>query len=212
MMLEILIVFLITLVYSKDANLTVFHVKDWNKNETIKGKQGLICYELHKDIKANDKFYLHMYCDEDNKAINKLSYYNLDDVSCNNWQNHTIDIDNLSKAFRNQFGEPTSTTKTPKFRYEYEIKKSTDQQKFLLFIFQNFTGDKFTIGFDPVSGIGVLATVLISVGSLILLVIIILIIICCVCKKKCKKPKTTDSNFQSSYAEDPLVPEENIIQ
>ena len=82
----------------------------------------------------------------------------------------------------------------------------------MLFIFQNFTGDKFTIGFDPVSGIGVLATVLISVGSLILLVIIILIIICCVCKKKCKKPKTTDSNFQSSYAEDPLVPEENIIQ
>ena len=71
MMLEILIVFLITLVYSKDANLTVFHVKDWNKNEAIKGKQGLICYELHKDIKANDKFYLHMYCDEDNKAINK---------------------------------------------------------------------------------------------------------------------------------------------
>ena len=127
-------------------------------------------------------------------------------------EKYPIDTNKTSNYFNKNFGNPNSESKSSKFSYEYKITRSSDNEKFLLFIFNDFTGSKFSIGFDPVSGIGVLATVLISIGALIFLVIIALIIICCVCKGKCKKQKTTDSNFQSSYVEDPLVPEENIIQ
>ena len=212
MMFEILLSLLITLIYSNKTNLTVFQVKDWTKNENINEKNGLICYELHKDIKVGDNFYLHMSCNEENKSIKKLSYYNFSEVPCNKLEKYPIDIDKTSNYFNKNFGNPNSESKSSKFSYEYKITRSSDNEKFLLFIFNDFTGSKFSIGFDPVSGIGVLATVLISIGALIFLVIIALIIICCVCKGKCKKQKTTDSNFQSSYVEDPLVPEENIIQ
>ena len=38
-MFEILLLFLITLIYSKKVTLTVFHVKDWDKNENLNKKR-----------------------------------------------------------------------------------------------------------------------------------------------------------------------------
>ena len=93
-----------------------------------------------------------MSCDEDNKSIDKLSYFNLSDMPCNNLENITID-NNTSKEFIYKFDEPTSKSEKPKFSYEYNITKKSDNDQFLLFIYNDFTGTKFSIGFDPSSGI-----------------------------------------------------------
>ena len=209
MMIKIFILFLLTLIYSENVNLTVVQIKDLEQKDIVEQERGLICYELHKDIKVNDVVYFHISCFEDDETIDKLSFYNLNNVSCNNWTEYSIDFDNLTKEFTNNLGEPYASATNPKFSYEYKITKKSDEEKFILLLFKGFTGDKFSIRFDLDSGIGVLITILIIFCVLIFIVIIALVIICLY--RKNKKLNATGTE-QNSNGEEPLAPEENITQ
>ena len=56
MLKKMLFLLLISLIYSKIVNLTVFQLKD-DESIYIRKSSGLICYQLHEKFKAKTDFF-----------------------------------------------------------------------------------------------------------------------------------------------------------
>ena len=205
-MKKILFFLLLSLIYS--ATLQVFQVKNWDKIK-VKGQNGLVCYELNNAISEDNTFYLHISCEDVDKTINKTIYYNFSNVSCTSLKHQEIDINNPKNQFDNILDKTYSSTDKPKFRYEYEIKKTSAKQKYMLFLYKDFNGNEFEVGFDPFSGIGVLIIVLIVIGAIIFLIILVVAIVC-LCYRS-RKHRATAPQYQISFTQEPQEPKEPIM-
>ena len=128
------------------------------------------------------------------------------------WNKKKIDINNPKNEFKDILYKTYSSTDKPKFRYEYEIKKTLAKQKYMLFLYKDFNGNEFEVGFDPFSGIGVLITVLIVIGVIIFLIILVVAIVC-LCYRS-RKHRATAPQYQTSFTQEqePIMAEENAIQ
>ena len=213
MMKKILVMLLFSLNYSQIVNLNVFKLKDY-ENITINKPSGLVCYELHKDFTTDDEFYLHITCDEAGKKMSKTIFYNLTDVSCKNLNNLQINIEDLKSEFTYSIKEPKAFNEGEKgFFYEYNITKKEDKQKFMLMLFTDFTGEKFSISYAPISAGGILTALLVIV--LFIIIISILVCICiCVCIRnrihKSTAPQYPTQSSKNGYTQMmPMVSEEN---
>ena len=207
MLKKTLFLLLFSLIHSQIVNLTVFKLKDY-ENITVDKPSGLICYELHNDFKTENNFYLYVNCNEPDKKMSKTIFYNLTDVSCNDLNNLPIDFNNLKSQFT-YIKEP----KVPEegengFFYEYNIKKKEDK-KFMLTLFYDFTGTKFSISYAPVSINKIVKVV--KVLFFLFIFIIILIIVCiCICIGN-RRLKSTAPQFQTSNLNMVNLPEEGVI-
>ena len=198
---------LFSIIHSQIVNLTVFKLKDF-ENITIDKPSGLICYELHNNFKKENNFYLYVNCNEPDKKMSKTIFYNLTDVSCNDLNNLPIDFNNLKSQFT-YIKEP----KVPKeegngFFYEYNIKKKEDK-KFMLTLFYDFTGTKFSISYAPVS-INKIVNVVKVLFFLFIFIIILIIIFIYMCIDY-RRLKSTAPQFQTSNLNMVNLPEEGVI-
>ena len=195
MLEKTLFLLLFSLIYSQIVNLDVFKLKDY-ENITINKQSGLICYELHKDFKTDNEFYLQISCDEADKNMSKTIFYNLTDVSCEHFNNLKIDFKNLKSEFT-YIQEPRESTEGSKgFFYEYGITKKEDKQKFMLMLFYGFTGEKFSLTYAPISAVRVL-TFLIVILLLILFSIIVLCICLCI---RCRRNKSAFPQYPTQIS------------
>ena len=198
---------LFSIIHSQIVNLTVFKLKDF-ENITIDKPSGLICYELHNNFKKENNFYLYVNCNEPDKKMSKTIFYNLTDVSCNDLNNLPIDFNNLKSQFTYIKEPKVSEEGGNGFFYEYNIKKKEDK-KFMLTLFYDFTGTKFSILYAPVSINKIVKVV--KVLFFLFIFIIILIIVCiCICIGN-RRLKSTAPQFQTSKLNMVNLPEEGVI-
>ena len=204
---------LFSIIHSQIVNLTVFKLKDY-ENITIDKPSGLICYELHNNLKTEDNFYLYVNCNEPDKKMSKTIFYNLTDVSCKNLNNLQINIEDLKSEFTYSIKEPKAFNEGEKgFFYEYNITKKEDKQKFMLMLFTDFTGEKFSISYAPISAGGILTALLVIVLFIIIISILVCLCICVCIRKRIHKSTAHQYPTQSSkngYTQMmPMVSEEN---
>ena len=208
MLKKTLFLLLFSLIHSQIVNLTVFKLKDY-ENITVDKPSGLICYELHNNFKKENNFYLYVNCNEPDKKMSKTIFYNLTDVSCNDLNNLTIDFNNLKSQFTYSIKEPKVPIEGGNgFFYEYNIKKKEDK-KFMLTLFYDFTGTKFSISYAPVS-INKIVNVVKVLFFLFIFIIILIIVCICICIRN-RRLKSTAPQFQTSNLNMVNLPEEGVI-
>ena len=179
---------------SQIINLTVFQLKDY-ESITIQKSSGLVCYELHKDIELNEDFYVQIFSDEKDKSINRTIYYNLTDISCINLNNLPIDFDNLASEFIYSIKKPTDYEEKYALFHEYKITKNKEKQKFMLMLFKDFTGEKFTLKYSAHSGLQVISVIIVIVILILIIIIIICVCACrCICRRRNKEVYLQDES------------------
>ena len=202
---------LFSLIHSQIVNLTVFKLKDF-ENITVDKPSGLICYELHNNFKKENNFYLYVNCNEPDKKMSKTIFYNLTDVSCNDLNNLPIDFNNLKSQFTYSIKEQKVHREGENgFFYEYNITKKEDK-KFMLTLFYDFTGTKFSISYAPVSINKIDYVVNVLLFFLYISIIILIIVCICICIRN-RRLKSTDPQLQSRNSKQMItLPEEGVIE
>ena len=205
---KILLVLLISLIHSDSLEV---HILKKNSNIDISNqKDAVICVELYEDLKTDDNFYLIFSSKEKGKKMNKTIYYEPLDDSCENQKTKDVNYTNLTKDFRCSEDKPNLETEEDGFSYEYKLQKKRDSQKYMLLLYRDFTGNTINIQYNPFAATTILIIVVVIIVSVIF--VIILIIVCiCLCIRK-KRQKQTLPQYQVSYVQEPIMPEENTIK
>ena len=192
---------LIPFTLSNIQNLTVTQLETLKSVDIQHQRNGLVCMQLSENLIKDADFYMNLESDTGN--ITKILYYLLTDKSCKDDKVKEINFAELSKYFPDKKDKPDVANEEKGFKYSYEIVKKEDNQKYILLLFQDYTGDKLTVVNSPV-GIGeVLVVILIIIGVIIFIVIfVIAIIIICLRKKN----RESQNQYQSSFV-DPIMPE-----
>ena len=126
MLEKIVLILLITSIYSEIRNVSV-HYLETNKKVKIENKsESLLCVHIDESLKKDDIFYIQFSSDEKNKKMDKTVYFNFTKESCQNMTEKDIDFDKLSTSFEAN-NKPNKETKEDDkditFFKEYEIKK-----------------------------------------------------------------------------------------
>ena len=205
---KILLVLLISLIHSDSLEV---HILKKNSNIDISNqKDAVICVELYEDLKKDDNFYLIFSSKEKGKKMDKTIYYESLDDSCENQKTKDVNYTNLTKDFRYSEDKPNLETEEDGFSYEYKLQKKTGSQKYMLLLYRDFTGNTINIQYNPFAATTILIIVVVIIVSVIF--VIILIIVCiCLCVRK-KRQKQTLPQYQVSYVQEPIMPEENTIK
>ena len=146
MMKKTLLLLLISLIYSKIVNLTVFQLKD-DEKITLSKSSGLICYTFPEKFKAKTNYFLHIEYQSSQDMIYSKVFYNLTDVSCNHLQNLSIDFDNITSEFQYSINKYKYTCNYDN-EYGYSIVRREEKQKFMLILFNDFKGNKNSISIN----------------------------------------------------------------
>ena len=200
---KILLVLLISLIHSD--SLDVSYLKKNSNIEIDNKKNGVICVQLYEDLKRDDNFYLIFSSKEKGKKMDKTIYYQPLDDSCENQKTKDVNYTNLTKDFGFSEEKPNLETEEDGFSYEYKLQKKTDSQKYMLLLYRNFTGNKLKVQYNPYSATTILIIVVVII-VVVIFVIIMIIVIICLCVRK-RKQKQTLPQYQSSYVQEPIMPE-----
>ena len=206
---KIVLALLISLAYSEIANLTLKYIDSYQPLDLDGLQNGLVCIRINDDFKKDDNFYVFFSSQEKGKKMNKTIYYNLTKESCQNLGKKEIDFNDLSNIFKYKDDKPNLETEENGFSYEYKITKKEDDQKFMLLLFKDFNGNQLKVQYSPFSATGILIIVIIIIGVIIFFIIIIIVIICICCRKRKQKQLP---QYQTSYVQEPIMPEENNTQ
>ena len=181
---------------------------DTDKPIDVSGyKNFTVCMHIKEDLKKDDTFYLIIACDEKGAKIEKKLYYSFSAGSCKDLK-YDVDLANPEKKF-GKCEEKTDydSSDSDKIYNEYKLKKLDDNDKYMIFLVKDFTGNKLTISYASMSPITLVIILVCSiVGGVILIVVVIIIICCCVCRKR--KVAAVQQQYQSSFVNEPIVPQE----
>ncbi len=154
---------------------------------TVSKSNSFICIETNTNL-TNDNFYILIESNEENSIIDKNISYNYSESSCkyNTSQNVSFDKE---YNFSNQQENPNLKNNDDGFHYEYKLKKTGNDQKYILMLVTHFNGtNNFTVKYNTHSVDAVLIYVVVVVASLLGLIIIAIIIVCkCYVSKKAKQ-------------------------
>ena len=185
MLEKLSILLLISLIHSEKLNLNVTLINNYEPIQINDQEHGLICVELNEELKKGKNIYIIISNTEKDQTINKNIYYNITGTSCkNNNNNIDIDFDNLDKEFLNSINEPDFGDNKEGFHYQYKLEKTDENQKYLLFLFTNFTGTELTIQYSPIDVADVLKIFLIIISSIIFVVAVLIVLCFYLCKKR----------------------------
>ena len=181
---------------------------DTDKPIDVSGyKNFTVCMHIKDNLKKDDTFYLIIACDEKGAKIEKKLYYSFSAGSCKDLK-YDVDLANPEKKF-GKCEEKTDydSSKAETIYNEYKLKKLDDNDKYMIFLVKDFTGNKLTISYASMSPITLVIILACSiVGGVILIVVVIIIICCCVCRKR--KVAQVQQQYQSSFVNEPIVPQE----
>ena len=208
MVKKILLLLLIASIHSQ-THIKVTQIDDYEKHKISNQRNSLVCVELNKDLKKDQKFYIIVFTEEKGKTIDKEIYYNITETSCKNDKSRDIDLTNLKKEFEKTDNNPVEGDDKEGFSYQYTLEKKEDNQKYAFILIKDYSGTEFYVGYSPI-GIKQILVIILSVVGVIIVAIVVTIIVCCCCC--CKKRQQIQGQFQSSYVAEPIMPQENIIQ
>ena len=182
-----------------DFPLPLYEVKPYDKIELNKGS-ACICFELPNDSKKGNSFYFQVICDETGAKIDKIIYYNFTET-CN-----INECDYNSYLYSKKNDKLSLDNEGSGFYYEYKFEVEDDKNKYIKVQYKDFTGNKFTMQYIPLSMTSVFVTIFIL---FILFIVIIVCIICCICR--CRKRKNEQFKENSNLVPSPLFPEDNTL-
>ena len=212
MLEKIVLILLITSIYSEIRNVSIYYLETHKEVKIENKTEGLLCVHIDESLKKDDTFYIFFSSEEKNKKMNKTVYFNFTKESCQNMTEMDIDFDKLSTSFEannkpNQ--ESKEDDKDITFFKEYEIKKKEKDINFMLMLYKDWNGKALEVKYNSISGGRVLVMILVFIGVGLLVIAIIIAIICICCRKRNRT--AIDSQYNSSYGQDPIMPDENNI-
>ena len=208
MIKKILLLLLIASIHSQ-THIKVTQIDDFEKHNITNQNNSLVCVELSKDLKKDQKFYILVFTEEKGQTIDKDIHYNITETSCKNDTYRDIDLTNLKKEFEKTDNKPVEGDDKQGFSYQYTLEKKEDNQKYAFILIKGYSGTEFYVGCSPIDIKQILVTILSVVGVIIVAIVVTIIVCCCCC---CKKRQQIQGQFQSSYVAEPIMPQENIIQ
>ena len=208
MIKKILLLLLIASIHSQ-THIKVTQIDDFEKHKITNQNNSLVCVELNKDLKKDQKFYILVFTEEKGQTIDKDIHYNITETSCKNDTYRDIDLTNLKKEFEKTDNNPDEGDDKQGFSYQYTLEKKEDNQKYAFILIKGYSGTEFYVGYSPIDIKQVLVIILSVVGVVIVAIVVTIIVCCCCC---CKKRQQIQGQFQSSYVAEPIMPQENIIQ
>ena len=213
MLEKIVLILLITSIYSEIRNVPIYYLETLKEVKIENKPEGLLCVHIDESLKKDDTFYILFSSEEKNKKMDKTVYFNFTKESCQNMTEMDIDFDKLSTSFEannkpNQ--ESKEDDKDITFSKEYEIKKKEKDINFMLMLYKDWNGKVLKVSYNPISAKGALIMILVIIGVGLLVIAIIIAVICICCRKRNRT--AIDSQYNSSYGQDPIMPDENNIQ
>ena len=208
-----MLILLITSIYSEIRNVSIYYLETLKEVKIENKPEGLLCVHIDESLKKDDIFYIHFSSEEKNKKMNKTVYFNFTKESCQNMTEMDIDFDKLSTSFEAN-NKPNKEIKEDDkditlFK-EYEIKKKEKDINFMLMLYKDWNGKELKVSYSSISGDTALLMILIFIGVGLLVIAIIITLICICCRKRNRT--AIDSQYNSSYGQDPIMPDENNIQ
>ena len=120
MVKKILLLLLIASIHSEKTPLKVTQIDDYKEHKISNQNNSLVCVELNKDLKKDQKFYIVVFTKQKGETIDKDIHYNITETSCKN-DTFDIDLTNLKKEFE----------KMVEIKNEICKKYSLDKDKFI---------------------------------------------------------------------------------
>ena len=182
---------------------------DTDKPIDVSGyKNFTVCMHIKDDLKKDDTFYLIIACDEKGAKIEKKLYYSFREKSCEETKKFEVDLSKPENQLdKHEEKTDYDSSNSDKIYNEYKLKKLDDNDKYMIFLVKDFTGNKLTIYYASMSPITLVIILACSiVGGVIIIVVVIIIICCCVCRKR--KVAAVQQQYQSSFVNEPIVPQE----
>ena len=213
MLEKIVLILLITSIYSEIRNVPIYYLETLKEVKIENKPEGLLCVHIDESLKKDDTFYILFSSEEKNKKMDKTVYFNFTKESCQNMTEMDIDFDKLSTSFEannkpNQ--ESKEDDKDITFSKEYEIKKKEKDINFMLMLYKDWNGKELKVTYTSISAGGFIIIILVIIGVGLLVIAIIIAIICICCRKRNRT--AINSQYNSSYGQDPIMPDENNIQ
>ena len=165
-------------------------------------KNFALCVHMKESLKKDDIFYLLMASKDEKAKMNNTLNYKFLKNSCENFK--TVDgnpgyYDKYIDKTENKINEDI-------FYYEYKITKLNDDDKYMIVLIREFTGNKMTIQYSYIlPATLIIILVVCIVGGVVIIVVVIIIICCCVRRKKVA---AVQQQYQSSFVNEPIVPQE----
>ena len=213
MLEKIVLILLITSIYSEIRNVPIYYLETLKEVKIENKPEGLLCVHIDESLKKDNTFYILFSSEEKNKKMNKTVYFNFTKESCQNMTEMDIDFDKLSTLFEAN-NKPKKETKEDDKDFtlfkEYEIKKKEKDINFMLMLYKDWNGKELKVSYSPISAKGALIMILVIIGVGLLVIAIIIAVICICCRKRNRT--AIDSQYNSSYGQDPIMPDENNIQ
>ena len=210
MLEKIVLILLITSIYSEIRNVPIYYLETYKEVKIENKSESLLCVHIDESLKKDDTFYILFSSEEKNKKMNKTVYFNFTKESCQNMTEMDIDFDKLSTSFEANNKPNQESKEDDKFSKEYEIKKKEKDINFMLMLYKDWNGKELKVSYSPISAKGALLMILIFIGVGLLVIAIIIAVICICCRKRNRT--AIDSQYNSSYGQDPIMPDENNIQ
>ena len=213
MLEKIVLILLITSIYSEIRNVPIYYLETLKEVKIENKPEGLLCVHIDESLKKDNTFYILFSSEEKNKKMNKTVYFNFTKESCQNMTEMDIDFDKLSTLFEAN-NKPKKETKEDDKDFtlfkEYEIKKKEKDINFMLMLYKDWNGKELKVSYSSISAERYLLMILVFIGVGLLVIAIIIAIICICCRKRNRT--AIDSQYNSSYGQDPIMPDENNIQ
>ena len=210
MLEKIVLILLITSIYSEIRNVPIYYLETLKEVKIENKSESLLCVHIDESLKKDDTFYIFFSSEEKNKKMNKTVYFNFTKESCQNMTEMDIDFDKLSTSFEANNKPNQESKEDDKFSKEYEIKKKEKDINFMLMLYKDWNGKELKVSYSPISAKGALIMILVIIGVGLLVIAIIIAVICICCRKRNRT--AIDSQYNSSYGQDPIMPDENNIQ
>ena len=210
MLEKIVLILLITSIYSEIRNVPIYYLETLKEVKIENKPEGLLCVHIDESLKKDNTFYILFSSEEKNKKMNKTVYFNFTKESCQNMTEMDIDFDKLSTLFEANNKPNQESKEDDKFSKEYEIKKKEKDINFMLMLYKDWNGKELKVSYSSISAERYLLMILVFIGVGLLVIAIIIAIICICCRKRNRT--AIDSQYNSSYGQDPIMPDENNIQ
>ena len=215
MVKKIILLALISLIYSEKKTVHVEYLDDYSNFDIINDKGNytnfLVCIRIHEGTEDGDSFYFSTTCEESGKNMDKNLYLKYLNESCQSYKNYELDLDQPNIEFNHKQEKLSIDEEGTGFVREFKfVKPNIDSNyKYMLVLVRNFTGNKMKFSYFPISAMTIVIIVVVVVVVVLIIIIALIIVCCCCCCKK--RSEKIHQQYQSSYVQEPIIPEENVI-
>ena len=182
MVRKIILLALISLIYSEKKTVLVEYLDDYSNIDIINDKGNhnnyLVCIRIHEGTEKGDTFYFSTSCEESGKNMDKNLYLKYLTESCRSYKNYDVDLNQPDIEFNYKQEKLSIDAEDKGFVREFKfVKPSIDSNyKYMLVLVRNFTGNKMKFSYFPISAMTIVIIVIVVIVVVKILGIVVVII------------------------------------